>query len=100
CDNDAQSFEVRRFEMKELAFRITDVSDRRARREAWTEFLDNSFDERILPARRERHPFSRRQLHRDTRQVALALHCLTDLCAVCQIFLQLRRPRPGSKGTH
>ncbi len=99
-NHDAQAFEVGGFEMQELALRIADVNDRRARREARTKFLDGLFDERILSARRESHRFARRQFHRDARQIALALDCLTNLRAVRQILLQLRRPRLRSERAH
>ena len=51
----AQAFEVGRFEMEELAFRVTDVNDRRARRETRTKLLDDLFNKRVLSARRDRH---------------------------------------------
>ena len=57
-NHDAQAFEVRGFEMQELAFRIADVNDRRSLREARTKLFDYAFDERILSARGDRHRFT------------------------------------------
>jgi len=67
-DLHAKSFQIARFDMSPLLAGVTQVHDNAAGSESGAEVLDDLLDKSILPASRQRHLLSTRQLDRDKRR--------------------------------